>query len=282
MNPDLPVGTAAPAFHLKNLLGATVSLDDLTAAGKPILLLFTSLSCLPCAALAQEITVWQDDYGDVLTIVKISEGAPTADRHPERLLLQFKREVADAFQCWGTPGAVLVQPDGMVGSQVAKGVVAIRALVASAVQLTADPKRKVSVARRAKRGLDIGEKPPTLAFVDQHGQSLALDDFRGREVILVFWNPDCGFCQRMLTALKLHDASPPKGGPSLIVISSAAAERNRTLGLVSPVVHDSESRAMVAFGVRGTPAAVLLDARGLVASGRAAGGDAVMDLASSA
>jgi hypothetical protein len=53
------------------------------------------------------------------------------------VLLQQDREVAELYQVYGTPGAVLVRPDGIIGSPLAQGADAIRALVAQTVNLPA-------------------------------------------------------------------------------------------------------------------------------------------------
>jgi hypothetical protein len=47
--------------------------------------------------------------------------------------VQQDREVAQVYQVDGTPAAVLVQPDGTIGSPLALGEEAIRALVARTV-----------------------------------------------------------------------------------------------------------------------------------------------------
>jgi hypothetical protein len=52
-----------------------------------------------------------------------------------QVLLQRDREVAQAYQIQGTPSAVLVRPDGTIGSPLAQDADAIRALVAGAVGL---------------------------------------------------------------------------------------------------------------------------------------------------
>jgi thiol-disulfide isomerase/thioredoxin len=98
-------------------------------------------------------------------------------------------------------------------------------------------------------------------------------------VLLLFWNPDCGFCQRMLATLQAWDAVPPDDAPALIVVSAGSSARNREMGLSSPIVEDPQSQIGATFGARGTPMAVLLDAEGRVASSVAAGADAVMALA---
>ena len=54
-------GEPAPAFALPALDGSTVSLDDLLAAGRPALLVFSDPGCGPCQELAPDVADWQRD-----------------------------------------------------------------------------------------------------------------------------------------------------------------------------------------------------------------------------
>lgn len=134
------------------------------------------------------------------------------------VLLQEDREVAEAYRVAGTPSAVLIRPNGTIGSPVAAGAA------------------------------------------------------------VLFWNPGCGFCQRMLDELKAWEKKPPKRAPQLVVVSAGPAETNREMGLRSPLGLDDGFQLGRAFGAAGTPSAVLLDAGGNVASGVAVGADDVLTL----
>ena len=114
---------------------------------------------------------------------------------------------------------------------------------------------------------------------DLSGKSRELRDFRGSPTLLLFWNPGCGFCQMMLDDLKTWEANRPHGAPQLLVVSTGSLEINRGMGLRAPVVLDEEFRTGSAFGVNGTPSAVLVDANGRIASTVAVGAPAVLSLA---
>jgi len=64
-----------------------------------------------------------------------------------------------------------------------------------------------------------------------------------------------------------------------LFISSGAAEANRAMKLTSPVLLDEAFHTGRMFGAAGTPAAVLIDRDGRVASAVAVGGPAVLALA---
>jgi hypothetical protein len=83
----------------------------------------------------------------------------------------------------------------------------------------------------------------------------------------------------MLDHLKAWEAHPPQGAPQLLVVSTGTVEANRAMGVRAPVVLDQGFRAGQAFGVTGTPMAVLLDAQGRIASELAAGAPAILALA---
>jgi peroxiredoxin len=142
----LPVGAPAPPFTLPSLDGRSVSLAQLQAPGKPIIVVFSDINCGPCRALQPELEAWQHDHGARLTLAVVSRG--TASAHSTGadagggppLLLQHDREVADAYQAPATPTAVLVRPDGTIGSQPALGAHAIATLVANTAAVAA-PRR---------------------------------------------------------------------------------------------------------------------------------------------
>ncbi len=109
-----------------------------------------------------------------------------------------------------------------------------------------------------ERGLPRGDVAPAVRLPDLDGDEVDLADFRGTPVVLLFWSPNCGFCQRMLPDLKAWEAQRPADGPRLLVVSAGSAGR--------------------AYGATGTPQAVLIGPDGTVASPLAAGGPAVMKL----
>lgn len=302
----LPVGSPAPAFALPGLFGETITLDYLRASDKPVLLLFSDPGCGPCSTLMPEVGRWQRDYAGKLTIALISRGTVEANRAKARehevsyVLLQQDREIAEAYQVRGTPGAVLVRSDGTIGSPLAMGADAIRVLVATAVGLPALsslpasaklpgnghangqgngslPIVKSSVVTAPST---VGSVAPAFSLPDLSGNSVSLSDFRGSPTLLLFWRPSCGFCQHMLSDLKAWEATSPRNAPKLLVVSTGTVEENTAMGLRSPVLLDPDGlRVGRLFGATGTPNAVLVDAQGTIVSQVAAGASAVLALA---
>lgn len=126
----LPEGSLAPSFGLSDTRGDFITLEQLLAAGRPVILLFTKFDCPPCLAMADEVDRWRKNHSHLLEIVRISDSAEGPQGYA---LLQARGAVAQAYDCWGTPCAVLVTADGRIGSLVAQGAAAIRALVKRAV-----------------------------------------------------------------------------------------------------------------------------------------------------
>jgi peroxiredoxin len=127
--------------------------------------------------------------------------------------------------------------------------------------------------------LKIGETAPALRAPDLQGKMVDLADFRGSRILLLFWNPGCGFCRQLLPHLKAWELQPPKRAAGLLVVSGEAVEANREQGFRSTVVLDYDFSIGRAFGASGTPTAILIDGDGRVASDLAIGGPAVLALA---
>jgi methylamine dehydrogenase accessory protein MauD len=285
----LPVGAPAPAFGLEDLQGEKVALDRLRARGKPVLLLFTDPGCGPCAELLPEVGRWQRDYAEKLTISLVGRGsveensAEVSEHGVENVLLQDDWEVADAYQVEATPSAVVVSPEGTIGSPTVQGPDEVESLVAQAVSARAQLPLLQPAARAEVKPASpkVGEPAPEVNLPDLEGQNVSLDDFRGEATLVLFWSPECGFCQEMLPDLKEWEAASPEGAPRLLVVSDGTVEDNKAMGLSSPVVLDHDYAVSDAFGAGGTPTAVLIDAKGRVASETVVGASAVLELARS-
>ncbi len=274
----LAVGETAPEFSLSALTGEVVSRTALLALGKPLVLVFTDSSCGPCHALLPTVGAWQRDPYMRATIAVMASGdldivrAAAAEHQLDTVLHESDPTIATAFKFQGTPCAVVVDIDGTVATPMASGAEAIRALVA---KFTSVP---VSVGPRDSPAAEFGSPAPSFRLSNIDGGELALDDLRGHKVVLLFWDPSCGFCQQLAPDLRILERGAPHGAPVLVLIGSGSSEENRVFGLASPILMDSQRRTMQAYGVNGTPIAVLVDEDGDIASALAVGGEAVLDL----
>jgi peroxiredoxin len=253
-----------PAFSLPDVDGRMWTLDELRPARKRLLLIFSDPSCAPCTALMPEVAGWQKDLKDQMIVVLISRGTVQANKDEiERfglanLLIQEDDEVATAFGYQGTPGAVLIGAEGKIATQLVSGADPIRALV----RTTCNTAPTAVAAAPA-----LGDPAPNVKLPSLDGEELELRSFRGREVVLLFWDPACGFCDRMLPDLQAWDRGRSADAPALLVVSSGSVDDNASLELGSPVLLDPiKGKVMNAFGASGTPMAVRVDPEGSIGS----------------
>jgi len=191
-----------------------------------------------------------------------------------------------------TPGFRLPDLDGTTGSPLAQGADAIPDLVEAAMDQLMRRTMPMVAAASHNNGTGatavpgqpanprIGDAAPDFSLPDLSGNLVQLSDFRGRQTLVLFWRPGCGFCQRMLPHLLAWETQPPEGAPRLLVVSTGSVQDNQAMGLRSPVVLDRADRSIGSmFGATGTPTAVLVDAEGKIASELAAGAPAILALA---
>jgi len=268
----LAIGSVVPSFALTTLEGATENPETLGSGRRPVLLVFVNPKCGPCHALLPEVARWQREYSASLTIALVSEGSREDNRERSvpgltRVLLQREREVANAFEAYGTPSAVLIE-DGRIASFVAAGADAIRALVSEFL----DGHRPAAIA--------AGDTLPDLLLETAAGAQVSLRDAVTHDgAVLLFWNPQCGFCANMLPDLRAWaaDSDERRTAPKLVVISGRPLGDEAT-GLDATILVDAQSRTAAAFGAGGTPMAVRVDGEGVVASKVVAGRDGVLEL----
>jgi len=285
----LPVGAAAPDFELPTSTGQTRSLSDLLARSKPLLVVFTDPRCAPCSTLLPEVADWQRTHAEQLTVALISTGtvesvrAKVSEHCLDNVLVEQKgNQVASSYRYRSTPSAVLVDARGRIASALVVGSVAIRALVQQTVGDHGEGAGAESAAasRPAPLLARPGQPAPAFELPDLTGTTRHLSAFRGRDTLLVFWNPGCGFCQRFLPDWKeWESATRSQARLQSVVVSTGAVADNEAMGLRSPVLLDAAFEVGPRFGARGTPMAVLIDSEGRVASEVAAGASAVLALA---
>ncbi len=286
----LPVGAPAPSFSLAAVNDETVTLEDLLAYGKQVLLLFISPNCGPCKTLIPEIKRWEREYSDKLTIALVSKGemdetrSRAAEYGVKHLLLQGTSRVLPAYGAQWTPAAVLVNGEGRIASKVAYGDEAIRELVTSSVA-TGREKRKRKAATNGNGGglqltigrpnslRDLGQQAPDFSLPDLQGETVTTKDLLGRDTLLMFWDPNCPFCQSMADDIIELEENAPKSAPRLVFICSGEEEavRAESRRFKAQFLYDPEFDVGPMFGTNLTPSAVLIDKKGKIASAPTAG-----------
>jgi peroxiredoxin len=267
------VGERTPALRLHDLGGRKVDFRRLR--GRKTLVLLWDPQCGFCQQMLEDLKAWEaaPPIGAPKLLV-VSTGTPEENRAMglrSTVVLDPSFSAGNALGANGTPSAVLVGVDGRIASEVAAGAMGVLAL--------AGVERGSSQPASSQAVPDIGDPAPSIELPDLDGRMVNLSDFRGRETLVLFWNPGCGFCQRMLEDLKAYEGDASRDGPRLLVVSRGSPEENRAMGLRSQMILDQNFTAASAFGASGTPMAVLVDAEGKVASGVAAGAEEVFAMA---
>ncbi|HEU4656941.1 MAG TPA: MauE/DoxX family redox-associated membrane protein [Capillimicrobium sp.] len=270
------VGEPAPAFALEPAGGgAPVSLERLLARERPVLAVFADAECAPCRALVPRLAAWQREHADRLSIALIGGGDPermlalAAEHGLDDALLDPRSETYAAYAMAGTPSAVLIAADGTVAAPGAAGAAEVEALVRRATG-GALPLERWS-PERPPEGLPVGAAVPDVTVEAGDGERVGLREALGATpAVVLFWNPGCGFCDRMRDDV----AAWPAGAPKLVVVSR---EPDPDVG--ARLLVDRDGAAAAAFDAGGTPMAVLVDGDGRVATPLAAGRDEVLALA---
>jgi len=276
----LPVGAMLPAFSLPDANGKQFLSEDLVQTNKPSLLFFVSPSCKPCAGLLPEIEDWRRQFGEKINFIFFSSGA--AKENVEKfgsdkiVLLQKDNETMTLFRAKWTPTTILINADGTIGSRLATGDNAIRALVQS-IQPNLSNGHVPKSFLISQNGSKIGEQAPEFSLQNLDGKQVKLEDFRGRKTLLLFWGTACGFCQAMLPDLQKWERQINRAA-ELVVVSRGEVETNRKQNLKSPILLEQATEIQNLFGANGTPTGVIIDENGKIASDVAVGADEVFAL----
>ncbi|MGN6030103.1 MAG: redoxin domain-containing protein [Thermomicrobiales bacterium] len=275
---NLAVGSVAPDFTLPDLAGQPVSLASLRAGGLPLLLIFTSPSCTPCTRLMPDIARWQREGGQRLRTVVVARGEPAVnaakanDAGVTGVLLQPEREISLAFGATSTPSAVIVMPDGRIGSALARGATAVRALADAQLAGTAAPipAAPAVVPPTAQASPSAVMSAPALSLPPLDGDAttppvtLATLGLGTRPIVLFFTDPRCDPCEALLPDLVAWQREAGDRA-RMAVISRGEPEANRRQatahgldGVAIPILMQQDMEAIAAYGVLQAPAAVLI------------------------
>ncbi|MDQ2740820.1 MAG: TlpA family protein disulfide reductase, partial [Chloroflexota bacterium] len=140
--------------------------------------------------------------------------------------------------------------------------------------------RPASVAPPA--GPPVGSSAPAFALPDLSGQTVALETILAtdRPAMLVFTSPDCAPCNALMPDLGRWQAEYSED-LAITIISRGTVEENRKKsaehGLQNILLQELRELEM-AYGVNGTPSAVVIETDGRIVSELATGADAMLRL----
>jgi peroxiredoxin len=285
--PGLPIGSPAPEFELPDLAGGRKALSDFR--GKRLLLLFFNPRCGFCARMAPDLAGLPIDGNEgrplplVITTGDAEENRKLVAEHGLRcpVLLQEQMEVASRYQSHGTPIGYLIDPQGRIASEIAVGADALLALTAGPAGAAASRNghhehrgnRSLDDSRLQRNGLPAGTPAPDFTLPRLDGGELSLAAYRGRRVLLVFSDPQCGPCQALMPSLE--QCHRRAGEVQVLVVSRGDGEANRAkareLGLTFPIGLQRQWEISRAYAMFATPIAYLIDEAGVITEAVAVG-----------
>ena len=135
-------------------------------------------------------------------------------------------------------------------------------------------------------GLSVGSDAPAFELPDLAGERKSLVQYRGQPLLLIFFNPACGYSRDVAQKLEENaDNRKQKAemeNPVVLIISTGGVEANRALfkehKLDYPVLLQKGLEVAEAYQAKGTPSGCLVSAQGKIASELAVGGEAVLEL----
>jgi peroxiredoxin len=133
------------------------------------------------------------------------------------------------------------------------------------------------------RGLPVGMVAPDFELPDLAGGRHKLSEFRGKDVLLIFFNPKCGFCTKMADDLAALPADGENGRAVPVVVTTGDLEENRQLveryHIRGVVLRQEEMEVASQFHAQGTPMGYRIDKTGRIASELTVGAEALLGLA---
>jgi peroxiredoxin len=287
----LPVATSVPPFRLPDLSGAEVGLEDFR--GRRVLLVHWDPQCGFCRRIVPELAKLQGGLRErktellLLSYRDAESNRALAEEHGLAcpILLQPDGRTVEAFAMLGTPAAYLLDEKGRVAKPLALGADQVPALAseASGGKTRLDSQRSLAESRIEREGISAGSRAPSFELPDLEGRKLSLDDYRGRRVLLVFSDPECGPCDALVPDLVRFHRQHRDNGLDVLMVSRGEPEENRHKaaehGIGFPVVIQRGWRLSKKYGIFATPVAFLVDERGVVAREVARGGPEILRLA---
>jgi peroxiredoxin len=195
----------------------------------------------------------------------------------------------------GTPAGYLVDETGMTSRALITGASALIAAARSkaaepqdspATSIVAQPGPKatanLSHSQLLRDGLRAGAVAPDFLLPTPQGEQLALSQYRGRRVLLVFADPECTPCNALAPHLEAaHRANPDyqmlmvsRGNPDLV------RNKIKQFGFTFPVVMQRKWEISREYGIFAVPVAFLIDEAGIISREVVTGLDPILSLIS--
>jgi peroxiredoxin len=304
----LPLGSPAPEWELPALSGARASLSSFR--GRRVLLVFFNPACGYCSRMAPDLAALPVEGGEGQPLpVVVTTGDPEQNRRLVRthgircpVLLQEEMKVASLYRVGGTPMGYLIDESGAIASELAVGMEAILALsVRAPGEGTGQPaapamhdagngngkaaprgNRSLAESKINRSGLSAGTPAPVFRLPQLGGGEFSLEDYRGREVLLVFSDPHCGPCNQLASRLEEFHQQRPE--VRILMVSRGEEEANRLKaeehGLTFPIALQQKWEVSRLYEIFATPVGYLIGEDGRTMGDVAVGVEPILSLLS--
>jgi peroxiredoxin len=313
----LPLGSDAPSFALPDLEGKERRLEDYR--GQPFVLGFFNTDCGYCKDLSSRLGKLPKKSHPLVLLshgpVEAHRELAAKDKWACDVVLEEDWDVAGVYMAAGTPSGYLIDGEGRIASALALGGDSMMSLLeaepaappepgqsenghggqasrqkidgsfegngAEAGSTMAMKTRDVSESSLKRDGLAAGTIAPNFVLSDLKGTTRSLVDYRGKRVLLVFSDVNCGPCELMAPELvKLYEQRPDD--LEIVMISRGDLEENKrkakAFGYPFPVLLQRSWEVSKEYAMFGTPIAYLIDADGIIVKDVAAGPEPILAL----
>jgi peroxiredoxin len=290
----LTIGTPIRPFSLPDLSGKMVSLEEFR--GKKVLLINWSPQCGFCEVIASDLGRLQDDFRKRNVQLLLVSHADESNRKLAEehglgcpILLQKESQHLEMFENQGTPVAYLLDEQGRVAQPFADGANEVMGLAKAVAAGRLKQKkhirgeRPLTESRIERDGLKAGIPAPAFSLPDVYGHTVSLEEYRGRRVLLVFSDPQCGPCDQLAPQLvELHQQNRDNG-LAVVMVGRGDPEENRRKAeeqsFEFPVALQQKWELSKKYGIFETPVAFLIGEDGVIAANVATGVDEIIALA---
>lgn len=137
------------------------------------------------------------------------------------------------------------------------------------------PKAAPAAEPAAAKTAELGKPAPDFTLPDLAGKEIKLSSFKGKTVVLEWFNPGCPFVKRSHTVGSLVGtaARHGKNGVIWLAINSGAPQKQghdlaqnleaaKTWSLTHPILRDETGAVGKAYGATNTPHLFVIDAKG--------------------
>ena len=261
----------APDFTLQTISGETVSLSDFR--GKPVMLIFWKINCSACQFQMPYTQAFYDELSSetiaVLTInvgdsASAAQDYVTSRRLTFPVLLDRQGKVAQMYRLPGVPMTFLIDSEGIVKAYKI-GAFQNQEEMESAIEsvfpsLTLKPK--------IETGPEIGNLAPDFTLQTINGQSITLNESRGKTVLLNFWVNSCAACVDEMPYFQT--VFDEQANEELVILAINCGESSQTvksivdgLELTFPMLLDPDGKVCTAYK-HGAPTTFLIDSNGII------------------